>query len=108
MTNLNNQTDIESKILNALFLGGLLAYISAATLSTASDRLYELLPPEEVDHVYDWDFASENTTPAIPEEGETRGQASSLGKWNIVEKGTSTLAGEGNDIRLRTRLLKER
>ena len=101
ITNSNNQADLASQIVNALFFAGLFADIGAATLSAASGRWYEMLTPEEADHVYDWVYASENSTPPIPEEeGETKertGVESGRQITNMIEKGITTLEGEGND-----------
>ncbi|KIL64900.1 hypothetical protein M378DRAFT_77693, partial [Amanita muscaria Koide BX008] len=43
-------------VVNALFFAGLFADIGASILSAASARWYEMLTPEEADHVYDWLF----------------------------------------------------
>lgn len=51
-----NQTDSASQVVNALFFAGLFADIGASILSAASARWYEMLTPEEADHVYDWLF----------------------------------------------------
>ena len=54
--------------------------------------------PEEADHVYDWVYVSENSTPPIAEEEEVenRGVASIL-RTNIAEKGSMSFGGEEND-----------
>ena len=100
ITNSNNQTDLASQIINALFLAGLFADISAATLSAASGRWYEMLTPEEAGHVYDWVYASENSRPPILEEEEEAKQRRGdefRQMANMVEKGITSLEGEGND-----------
>ncbi|KAF8631385.1 hypothetical protein AX15_002416 [Amanita polypyramis BW_CC] len=49
-----NQTDLASQIANAFFFAGLFADIGASILITASARWFEVLTPEEAEHMYDW------------------------------------------------------
>jgi hypothetical protein len=86
----SNQTDIPTQVVNAFFFAGLFADIGAATLSAASGRWYEMLMPEEAEHVYDWFHASEKSTAEEEEEAERR-------SVEFVERGIMALEGEGND-----------
>lgn len=56
-----------------------------------------MLTPEEANHVYDWVYASENSTPPIPEEGEEVKERAGRQMTSMMEKGTRTLEGEGNN-----------
>jgi len=58
----HDQTDKSSQIVNALFFAGLFADIGAAILSASSARWFEMLTPEEADHVYDWLFVQKESS----------------------------------------------
>ena len=58
-----------------------------------------MLTPEEANHVYDWVYASKNSTPPIPEEEDEAKEKTDVEfrqMANMIEKGTTTLEGEGS------------
>ncbi|KAK2464648.1 hypothetical protein APHAL10511_003341 [Amanita phalloides] len=93
------RTGTASEVVNAFFFAGLFADIGAAILSVASARWYEMLTPEEAEHIYDWlhdssPFISGAQNRELDEEMMDKMEAALPHKTDVVEKVSTVAEGK--------------
>ncbi|KAK2464647.1 hypothetical protein APHAL10511_003340 [Amanita phalloides] len=103
-----SRTDLASQLVNAFFFAGLLADVGASVLSAASARWFEMLTPEEAEHIYAWLYDpsfsisgdAQISLEPLEEVGEEEKdrmepEATLVQKTNIAERGSTMVEDEG-------------